>query len=564
MEHHPQNSEDLSSSQIDYEALHSEALEHNHDSFAQRIEKIAESDPELASDLRLTLRLAEAMVAAGGVALVVGGFARDEALSRITGRPVESKDIDVEVYGVEFERVKEIIQELGTVNVVGDHFAVAKLKKEETGHDLDISIPRRDSKTDVGHRGFLVTGDPCMSVREAARRRDLTINSLAMNPRTGELIDEYGGLEDLKRGILRATDPELFPDDPLRVLRVMQFAARFEFEVDPATAELCRGIDLTELPKERIGEEWNKLMLKSNRPSVGLEVARNLGVLKQLHPDLEILNTIEQEPDWHPEGNVWNHTKNATDAAARVIREERLSSEDALVVMYGALCHDLGKATTTELKEKNGVMRLTAHKHDIKGVEPTKRFLEQLGQPNRVVEKITPVVREHLFHVGQPNPSDKVLNNFAQRLNPSSIRLYDLISRCDSNGRGLEWQVETPSHALYLRATELGMGEKPVARLIEGHNLAVLGIEGGEFMGVAVGELYDAQVDGKFTDIEGGLAYYREHEAQMHKAAAARVEQRRVQAAKAKIEQDKLERRAKKQQDHLDRIAANKSLRPKA
>jgi tRNA nucleotidyltransferase (CCA-adding enzyme) len=498
---------------VDYEALHEEALELNHQSFMQRAER--ETDEAFASDLGFAAQASQALKESGGLALVVGGYARDEALERITGEPQASKDIDIEVYGTSFDSLSQQLASFGPTDLVGASFGIIKLKNPETGHMLDFSIPREDSKIDKGHRGFKVTGNPDMTVREAARRRDLTINALALNPLTGELIDEYGGLQDLKDGVLRATDPELFGDDPLRVLRVMQFAGRFNFRVDPVTAEICRSLDLAELPGERIGEEWLKLMTKSSKPSVGLEVAKELGILKQLHPELDVLSRVEQEPEWHPEGNVWNHTKLVADAAAKVVRQKGLEGEEALVVLFGALCHDLGKATTTEMREKSGVMRITSHGHEAAGIEPSKSFLKSINLKGSVIDKIVPIVREHLYHVHNPEPTDKQLARFAQRLQPASIKLWDLVSRCDSNGRGGEFVEKTSSYRLFERSQQLNIQERPAPKIVTGKDLMGLGLKPGVQFGAILEHLYEAQLDGRIGSVEEGIKYYREHEGEI-------------------------------------------------
>ncbi len=471
-----------------------------------------EADPSLSADLRLASQIAADIFVNDGLALVVGGFARDMALTEITDKPLASKDIDIEVYGVKFDDLVAGLQAYGKVDMVGASFGIAKLTSRQTGNVLDFSIPREDSKVDIGHRGFAVRGNPNMSVREAAKRRDLTINALAFNPLTGGLIDEYGGVDDLRAGILRATDVELFGDDPLRALRVMQFAGRFGFSIDPGTVEICRKLDLSELAAERVGEEWVKLLTKSEKPSIGMEAARQLGILEQLHPDLAVLDTIPQEPGWHPEGNVWNHTKHVADSAARVVRDEGLTGDDALFVLFGAICHDLGKATTTEMREKQGVMRITAHGHEAAGVEPTIRFLKQLSLSNVVINTVTPIVRDHLYHVHNPNPTDKQLQRFAERLVPASIRLWDLVSRCDSNGRGYGFEPTTPSHALYQRSLELKVAEKPAKPIVQGRDLiAHLKMKPGPAFKPALDFLYDAQLGGLFASVEDGIDYYKTH-----------------------------------------------------
>ncbi len=237
------------------------------------------------------MRLARAVRDAGGRALMVGGCVRD----RLMGRA--AKDWDVEVYGVEPARLRAILDRLGRVNVVGEAFTVYKL-----GHDLDVSLPRRERKTGRGHRGFVIEGDPAMPVAEAARRRDFTVNAILEDPLTGELFDPFGGRADIERRLIRAVAPETFVEDSLRVLRAAQFAARFEFEIEPATVELCRSIDLTDLPPERVWGELEKLLLGARRPSIGFEWLDRLGATAQLFPEVEALKGVRAGKRLAPRG----------------------------------------------------------------------------------------------------------------------------------------------------------------------------------------------------------------------------------------------------------------------
>ncbi len=482
----------------------------------------SESDPQLAADLRFTSIIAEHFQAVGKLALVVGGYARDKVISQLTGQPMKTKDIDTEVYGVEFDELVEQLQVFGNVGLIGASFGIASIKNPASGRNLDFSIPREDSKIDKGHKGFRVTGSPDMSVREAARRRDLTINALAVNPLTGALIDEYGGVADIKAGILRATDTELFGDDPLRALRVMQFAGRFNFSVDPATAELCKTLDLTELPGKRIGEEWTKLMTQSERPSVGLQLARELGILDQLHPELAVLDQIPQEPEWHPEGDVWEHTVLAVDAAAHIVREEQLLKDEAMVVLFGALCHDLGKATTTKVLKTHGKDRVTAYGHEVAGVKPATKLLESMEIKPSIIKAILPIVEGHLFHKSSPEISDRAIRRFAQRLEPANFRLWDLVSRCDANGRGQAFTPRTASYEVYRRSLELGVAEHPAPNIVQGrHLIEHLGLKPDPAFGKILRYLYDAQLDGEYTTPEGGIEYYRQHESDIQAMLSA-------------------------------------------
>src|SRR5690242_17289627 len=243
------------------------------------------------------LALAMAIRAEGGRALLVGGCVRDEQMGN------EVKDWDLEVYQLAPERLRQLLDKFGTVNVVGEAFTVYKLS-----HDLDVSIPRRERKSGRGHRAFVIEGEPSMSVTDAARRRDFTINAILKDPLTGELIDPFDGQGDIIKRLLRAVSIDTFAEDSLRVLRAAQFASRFNFDIDATTVSLCRTIDLTDLPAERIWGEIEKLLLRSRLPSVGLHWLRELGAISQLFPEIEALISVPQDPVWHPEGDVFVHT----------------------------------------------------------------------------------------------------------------------------------------------------------------------------------------------------------------------------------------------------------------
>jgi len=228
------------------------------------------------------INLCHAVKQAGGRALLVGGWVRDFA------RGVENVDYDVEVYGIDAAALRALLDQQGKVDAVGEAFTVYKVRLRENRKTLvvDVSLPRRESKTGRGHRGFVVEGDPHMSFAEAARRRDFTINSMMYDPLVSEYIDLYGGREDLERKIIRVVDPATFVEDSLRVLRAMQFASRFEFTIDPATVEFCRSIDLSDLPAERVWMEVEKWLLQSRRPSIGLHAASGLGIAEKLWPEI--------------------------------------------------------------------------------------------------------------------------------------------------------------------------------------------------------------------------------------------------------------------------------------
>ena len=322
-------------------------------------------------------QIAAALREAGGQAFLVGGYVRDRLLD------IPSKDVDIEVFGLEVERLQAVLARFGKVARVGRAFGVLRVK----GIDADFSLPRKDSKVAEGHTGFDVTYDPEMSFEEAARRRDVTVNSVGYDLWTGALVDPFGGRDDLEAKVLRATDPSHFSEDPLRGLRVAQFAARFGMTPDGELKRLCAALDLSELSAERVFAELDKILLMAERPSVAFEFLRETGLLR-IFPEIEAMIETRQDPEWHPEGNVFVHTLMVIDEAARL----RQGDENDLALMYGALCHDFGKPATTE--EVDG--RIRSHKHDIVGVPITAAFLERLRASTELVDRVSVLVRHHL------------------------------------------------------------------------------------------------------------------------------------------------------------------------
>lgn len=369
----------------------------------------------------LVMQVARRVSEAGGRALVVGGFVRDRLLG------LRTKDLDFEVYGVELGVLEAILSKLGEVIAVGRSFGVLRVK----GLDCDFSIPRRDSKTGRGHRGFLVELDPTLDFAEAASRRDLTINSMAFDPLTGEILDPHGGQEDLHRRVLRATDPGKFGEDSLRGLRVAQFHARFCMEPDEELRRLCSGIDLSDLPGERIYGELRKLLLQSPAPSKGFEFLRETGLLR-FFPELHRMVGVPQDPQWHPEGTVWEHTLMVLDRAA----EERLGNEEGdLLVLLGALCHDLGKPSTTVVVD--GRIRTPCHEDE--GVPPTEAFLERLRAPGDLIRGVCALVRYHLApaNLTRNGATAKAYRRLARKLEAAGVnaRLLHRVARADHLGR---------------------------------------------------------------------------------------------------------------------------------
>ena len=450
------------------------------------------------------IEIARAVRDAGGRALVVGGWVRDHLLA------VRSKDVDIEVHDLDADRLESLLAGFGSVHAVGRAFGVFRVG----GIDVDFSLPRRDSKRGPGHRGFDVTPDPSLGFAEAARRRDLTVNSIGLDPLTGEVLDPHGGRRDLERRVLRATDPARFPEDPLRGLRVAQLAARLEMEPDEELVALCRTLDLGELSGERVFDELAKLLLRAARPSIGFRFLEDTGQLR-FFPELDALRGVPQDPEWHPEGDVWVHTLMVLDAAAdlrgggtgpggqdpstqppaahaspdpgahnadgtthalddaarslddtagadgasspvrdgartrgndQVVRDHAglvengarargNDSREDLALMFGALCHDLGKPATTERVDG----RVRSYRHDVAGVAPTRALLGRMRAPGALVDRVAALVEHHLAPAlfVKNGATAKGYRRLARKLERAGvgIELLVRVARADHLGR---------------------------------------------------------------------------------------------------------------------------------
>ncbi|MEJ1974158.1 MAG: hypothetical protein WDM96_17390 [Lacunisphaera sp.] len=314
-----------------------------------------------------------ALQSAGGRPRLVGGSVRDWLLG------LTPKDFDVEVYGLDYERMGRALAAFGPTDVVGRNFGVLKVRLE--GVEYDFSLPRRESKTGAGHRGFAVTPDPELTEAEAAARRDFTVNAIAYDPLADRLLDFHGGVGDLKKKILRHTSPA-FVEDPLRVLRGFQFAARFGFALAPETIEVCRSIRETyaELPVERVWGEWEKVGGQGGKPSLGLRVLQQTGWLKHF-PEIAALEGLPQEPEWHPEGDVFVHTGHCLDALVMLPTWRDGAPATRRLLSLAVLAHDFGKAVTTKQAERRGKLRWVSPEHEAAGGPLSDSFLARIGAP---------------------------------------------------------------------------------------------------------------------------------------------------------------------------------------
>lgn len=323
-------------------------------------------------------RIAAEVARQGGRVYYVGGLVRDRLLGR------ESKDIDIEVHGVTPQALCAILDSLGERTQMGASFGVYGLRH----YELDIAMPRLESATGRGHKDFEIDTDPFLGVFKAAQRRDFTVNAMMEDVLTGEIVDSFGGLADLKAGILRHVSAQSFPEDPLRVLRAAQFAARFGFTVASETVALCRTMDLTALAGERVFGELRKALLKAPEPSVFFETLREMDQLHAFFPEVEALIGVRQEPRFHPEGDVFTHTMLVLNAAA-ALREQ---AREPLSFMLSALCHDFGKVSTTSVIDG----RIRSFGHEEAGSPLAERFLARLTSEARLRRHVCGMVRLHM------------------------------------------------------------------------------------------------------------------------------------------------------------------------
>ncbi|MCQ2500925.1 MAG: HD domain-containing protein [Lachnospiraceae bacterium] len=378
----------------------------------------------VSRDLDMAKKIALLVHEAGGRVFYVGGFVRDLLMKR------DNKDIDIEVHGITVEKLEEILNSVGYRTEMGASFGVFGLK----GYDLDIAMPRKEEAIGRGHKDFKVDVDPFLGTEKAAIRRDFTLNALMQDVLTDEIVDHFGGVDDLKKGVLRHVNTETFIEDPLRVLRGAQFAARFDFAIAEETIELCKGMDLTALAPERIMGELEKALLKAEKPSVFFERMREMEQLGYWFPELEQLIGVPQPAKHHPEGDVWTHTMLVLDQAAGL----RKQAKEPLYLMLAALCHDIGKAITTE--EING--RLHALGHETEGLPLVKKALQRVTNENALIKYVLNMTELHMRpnQMAADGSSQKSMNHlFDRSVSPEELIL---LAEADYTGRAGEWDFE--------------------------------------------------------------------------------------------------------------------------
>ncbi|MBR4578701.1 MAG: HD domain-containing protein [Oscillospiraceae bacterium] len=458
-------------------------------------------------NITMARAVAAAVQKAGGRTYYVGGCVRDRLLGR------ETKDIDIEVHGIPPAALEEILQSLGEPMTMGASFGIMGLRH----YELDIAMPRSEQATGRGHRDFAVFVDPFLGEQKAARRRDFTINAMMEDVLTGELLDFFGGREDIARRRIRHVDDNSFGEDPLRVFRAAQFAARFDFSVAPETTAISAGMQVDALAGERVMGELEKALQKAERPSAFFRELRKMEQLSVWFPELEALIGVEQSPDHHPEGDVWTHSLQVLDEAARL----RGQACRPLWFMLSALCHDMGKPAVTE--KRNGVIH--AYAHETEGLPLVQTFLHRLTGEVKLVEYVLNMTRLHM----EPN----MIAGQTDRIGPY-MKLYDrsvcpedllLLAKADNMGRlgpGME------------RRTLAGPYEKTEAKLrsmldlyhermarpyLMGRDLILAGLEPGEWFAPALAYAHKLRLAGlsKEEQLRQTLAYIRKEEREKSK-----------------------------------------------
>ena len=457
--------------------------------------------------------VAELVKKAGGRALLVGGCVRDELLG------LEPKDFDIECFGISGQDLQRALENEFELDLVGISFGVIKLHPPSHGSgatrhlEIDVAMPRRETKLGLGHRAFGMEYDPTLTIEEASARRDFTVNAIYKDPLTDEILDPWNGRGDLEKRILRHVSPH-FVEDPLRVLRGMQFVARFNLTPAPETVEICRGMTPEGLAPERLFGEWEKLLTGGVKISNGLNFLKDVGWVKY-YPELEKLIGCKQDPEWHPEGDVWNHTCCCLDAFAASRQQndrmtelpnDRMRDED-LIVGLAVLCHDFGKPKCTVYDPVK--KRIRSLGHDEEGVEPTLSFLKRLTNEERLLKEVPPLVRLHMrpFAMWRDKSSDGAIRRLAAKV----VRIDRLIrvAAADDAGRPPFPSEPEPLKWLAEQAERLRVADSAPKPIVQGRDLIALGMKPGVEFGRILKAAYEAQLDGKFNDLKGGIEYVK-------------------------------------------------------
>jgi len=446
------------------------------------------------------LKITDTILQVGASPVIVGGYVRDSLIG------YSSKDIDIEVFGVDsLEKLENLLAPFGSTNVVGKSFGVLKLTTKD--YELDISMPRTEIKTGVKHKDFSVKQDGYLTFKQAALRRDFKMNALGFDLKSKKIIDPFNGLRDIENRVISHIADETFIEDPLRILRAVGFAARFNFEIGVKTKRLCKSMvqqgALAHLSKERIFEEIKKILLKSKKPSIAFYLTDELGINANIFPEIERLKGLKQRAKYHPEGDVFTHTLMALDVMAEY------TGKNKLALMFAVLCHDFGKVETTKFID--GEYRAPAH--ETVSVHLAQTFMSRLTDDKTLIETILPLVRYH----GEPKKfyESKVSDGAIRRLaNKVNISLLIEVSRADVLGRttkdALKGNFPTKEWLLK-RASELQVKDSAPKQILGGRDLIAQGLTPSSEFKKILDLAFEAQLDGEFSNIEDGRKWLNKY-----------------------------------------------------
>jgi tRNA nucleotidyltransferase (CCA-adding enzyme) len=432
------------------------------------------------------LQILQEIHRAGGRPFIVGGSVRDALFDHIS----KDCDWDIEVFGLEWQALKSALADKFAFDEVGKHFGILKIR----GTRVDIALPRTEQKTAPGHRGFAVATDPNLPLDKAAARRDFTLNAIYYDPIAHKIEDPMGGIADFHKRRLRHCSKK-FAEDPLRVLRAMQLVSRFELQIDPATIAMAADMKMEGIAAERFFPEWDKWILLGRKPSLGLQFLRDCGWV-QYYPELQALIDCPQDPEWHPEGDAWNHTLHCLDAFA----QRRIDSpiEDR-VVGFAVLCHDLGKPPTTRFFDG----RWRSHGHEIAGKKVAESLLQRIGMPKSVIDEVIPLVETHM-RPGQLYDGNCGLTAI-RRLSRKVGRMDRLLRvfLADDAGRPpIPPSGQPIAEWLTQKAREENILSNKPQPMLKGRHLIDAGIHPGPAMGKILKKAYILQLQGRWDDLE--------------------------------------------------------------
>ena len=458
------------------------------------------------------LSIMEELGKRGYKALIIGGAVRDALLG------IEPKDIDVEVYKISYSDLSDFLAKFGKVDLVGKTFGVIKFTPRLGNMQYDFSIPRKENKIGVGHTEFQVTFDKNMTIAEASARRDFTFNAIAYDPIENKIYDYFGGVKDLGNKIIRHTS-NAFVEDELRILRAMQFQARFDFTIAPETISLMREMlktnDFDDLSKERIYEEWLKWASKGIKHDLIFKFMRDTGLINK-YPELKLLKECPQDKIYHPEGDVEIHTTMTLFEMDKLISRDGISGEEKVILVMSILLHDISKPETTKKEMKRGRMTITSHGHEALGGEKSKVFLEKLGFPEHIITPVSNLVANHLSGVTIstiPSRSGKLkaVKKLSRRLYPTHINQLLYVMDADNLGRGGERKEATGRVEIVELSKEADVQNKPLKYILMGRHLIDLGLSPSPKFREILQKSYEAQENGEFNDIDGARQWLKDY-----------------------------------------------------